>query len=99
MKNAQQIFEENVGSDQQLDRPITKEDVIKCINEALRLKSGDVLNIIKPLFTDELVNAIRDEYISEWKKANPEYPENDYTSGINDGMYAFRNWMLRDQQG
>lgn len=51
----------------------------------------DVSGMLPP--TDEEVNAIRDEYSANWKKNNPEYPEADYLSGVNDGMYVLRNRM------
>lgn len=46
--------------------------------------------------TDEQLNKIRDKYSAKWKENNIEYPENDYLSGVNDGIYHLRNWM-RDQ--
>lgn len=55
------------------------------------LDQPNVSGMLPP--TDEEVNAIRDEYSSKWKENNPNYPEGDYLSGVNDGMYILRNWM------
>jgi hypothetical protein len=97
MKTAEDIFESQIGSNQELGyKPITKEDVLRCIHEALSVKSQDIIATIKPILSDDVINALRDDYGKFWKELNAEYPgADDYLSGINDGMYALRNWMIQ----
>lgn len=40
-----------------------------------------------PADTDDYLNSIRDEWMAEWRKNNPGYPENDYWTGLTDGIY------------
>lgn len=41
--------------------------------------------------TYEEVIKMREDYMKNWRKINPDYPENDYYSGVNDGLFLFYN--------
>lgn len=50
-------------------------------------------NVIRSLPTDEQVNQLRDDYMSDWRSRNPDYPEGDYWSGVNDGLYLLLKFL------
>lgn len=93
IKTVEQIFEDNIS----LNQHITKEDVLKCIHDALDVRSEHIIAAIKPLLSDDLLNAIRNEHGETLKKENlEEIDVDDYLTGFNDGIYALRNWMLQE---
>lgn len=46
----------------------------------------------KGLTAEEAIK-LRDEYMENWRKNNPDYPEGDYWSGINDGIHLVKKYL------
>lgn len=45
-----------------------------------------------PVNSDE-INMLVKSFMEEWKINNPEYPENDYRTGVNDGAYLVLRYL------
>lgn len=74
---------------------LVKEDKIS-LGKAKELTAGVIEHFVKmPLLTEEEMGKIKEEYSEKWKKNNPEYPQADYLSGVNDGMYLLRNTIQK----
>jgi hypothetical protein len=54
----------------------------------------------KAKLKEEQINSIRDEYMANWGKSNPDFPNSDlYWSGVNDGMhYLAKNYLKEAEQ-
>ena len=94
--SAEEILEQELGLNQELGyKSITREDIFRCVVRALEVKKEEILITVSEILTDDFVNTMIKNYGENWKTNNPNYPENDYLSGINDGVYLLRNWLTK----
>ncbi len=73
-------------------------DELQIISGSSIIKRKDFINAVVEfnklaLPSEEEVNKLRDNFMENWKKNNPTYPESDYWSGVTDGLYLLLNYM------